>query len=174
MILSGINSVINSALGNVAVAVALEVVSGILIAPLMAGLIMLCVRRVAGAETSFSMIGNYYDRILPLFAVNFLVVIIASLGMLVLVLPGIYLAVAYAMAVPLLVDKKMGVWEAMETSRKAITQCWFRYFGLLLLSFALILIGMLALGIGLIWMAPMVTLMYASVYHEMFGFEGDA
>lgn len=173
MLLGVISGAINAAVGNAAVAVALELGSGMLLTPLMAGLVMLCVRRTAGAETSFSMIGNYYHKMLPLFALNILVVIIVALGMVALILPGIYLAVAYALAVPLMIDKKMGIWEAMETSRKAITQCWFRYFGLLLLSLAVMLAGALALGIGLIWAMPMTTLMYASVYHEMFSFEGE-
>ncbi len=174
IILSGINSAINAAVGNAALAVVLELVSNALLVPLMAGLMMLCVRRVAGAETSFSMIGNYYDQILPLFALNIFVVILVLLGMVALLIPGIYLAVSYALAVPLLVDKKMGIWEAMETSRKAITRCWFRYLGLMLLSGLVMFGGALALGIGLIWTMPMAMLMFASVYHEMFGFEGDA
>ena len=77
-------------------------------------------------------------------------------------------------AAPLMVEKNMGIWEAMETSRKAITHCWFRYFGLALLSGLVMFGGALALGIGLIWTMPMAMLMFASVYHEMFGFEGDA
>jgi uncharacterized membrane protein len=120
------------------------------------------------------MIINYYDRILPIFVLNILVVIVVMLGMVALILPGIYLAISYAFAIPLLVDKRMGIWEAMETSRKAITHCWFRYFGLMLLSGLVIFAGALALGIGLIWTMPMAMLMFASVYHEMFGFEGDA
>jgi uncharacterized membrane protein len=174
MILGGINGAINTAIGNAAVAVALEFGSSILLTPLMAGLVMLCVRRAAGAETSFGMIINYYDRILPIFVLNILVVIVVMLGMVALILPGIYLAISYAFAIPLLVDKRMGIWEAMETSRKAITHCWFRYFGLMLLSGLVIFAGALALGIGLIWTMPMAMLMFASVYHEMFGFEGDA
>lgn len=173
MILGGISGAINAAVGSAGVAVALEIVSGILLTPLMAGLVMLCVRRAAGAETSFAMIANHYDKMLPLFALNILTVVMVALGMIALILPGIYLAIAYALAMPLMIDKKMGIWEAMETSRKALTQCWFRYFGLLLLSMLVMMAGALALGIGLIWTMPMAMLMFASVYHEMFGFEAE-
>ena len=174
MALGFITGAINSAIGNAVVAVALELVSSALLMPLMVGLVMLGVRHAAGKDISFAMAGRYYNRIVPLFALNILVMLIVFLGLLALVIPGIYLAISYAFAAPLMVEKNMGIWEAMETSRKAITRCWFRYFGLALLSGLVMFAGALALGIGLIWTMPMAVLMFASVYHDMFGFEDDA
>jgi uncharacterized membrane protein len=52
-----------------------------------------------------------------------------------LVLPGLYLLVAWVFSVPLVADKRLEFWSAMELSRKVVTRVWFETFGLMLLAF---------------------------------------
>jgi len=52
-----------------------------------------------------------------------------------LLLPGLYLFVAWIFSVPLVADKGLEFWSAMELSRKIVTRVWFQVFGLLLLAF---------------------------------------
>ena len=52
-----------------------------------------------------------------------------------LVLPGLYLFVAWVFSVPLVADKRLEFWSAMELSRKVVTRVWFEIFGLVLLAF---------------------------------------
>jgi len=54
--------------------------------------------------------------------------ILIFLGFLFCILPGIYLAVAWAFTVPLIVDKQIDFWSAMEASRKIVTLRWFKVF----------------------------------------------
>ena len=69
----------------------------------------------------------------------------------------------------------MGVWEALETSRKAITQYWWRYFGLMIVALVLIIIGAIPLLIGLIWVLPIVAIATGEVFAKTFGSpEADA
>ena len=70
---------------------------------------------------------------------------------------------------PLITDKGMGVWEAMETSRKAIHKCWFRVFGIYLLMILIYLVSMIPLGIGLIWTMPMIIMVGGILYRRLFG-----
>jgi len=86
-------------------------------------------------------------------------------------LPGIYLAVAYMMAVALMIDRDMGVWEAMETSRKAITRHWFKVFFLYLFLGLLMFVAMIPALIGLIWVLPLASIMHGVMYKYMFGVE---
>jgi uncharacterized membrane protein len=88
-------------------------------------------------------------------------------GLFCLVLPGIYLAVAYPFAYILAVDKGLGFWESMETSRKVITAQWWRVFGLLLLGIPFILLGFAALGIGIFIALPLVTGAFAYAYEDL-------
>jgi uncharacterized membrane protein len=97
--------------------------------------------------------------------------IFIMIGMVLLVVPGIYLIFAYMFAMPLVVEKRMGAWQALETSRKAVTKVWFRFFGLIMLISLINMLGILTLGIAWIWTIPWSVLTIAMVYEKIFGIE---
>ena len=63
------------------------------------------------------------------------------IGFAFLVLPGIYLLVAYTFSYLLIVDRRMGVWQALEGSRRVVNKHWWGVFGLTLVMFLLIGVG---------------------------------
>jgi uncharacterized membrane protein len=93
--------------------------------------------------------------------------IFITLGFFCLVLPGIFLAVAYAFAYMLAVDKGLGFWEAMETSRRVVTRQWWRVFGLILLGIPFIILGFAALGVGVFVALPLVAGAIAYAYEDL-------
>jgi hypothetical protein len=95
--------------------------------------------------------------------------LLTAVGVLLLIAPGLYLAVSYVFAVTLTIDKRLHFWTALETSRRVITRQWWPTFGLVLISIALFAGGVLTYGIGLILAVPLSTaaLMYA--YEDVFG-----
>ncbi len=93
------------------------------------------------------------------------------LGFLLLILPGIYLVVAYMLAIPLAAEKNLNSWKALEVSRKAITHKWFKTFGLFLMIWLILIISILPLGIGLIWTVPWAVNAIGILYREIFGVE---
>jgi hypothetical protein len=145
-----------------------QVVVGLVTYPLYAGFMMLGIKRSVGAETNAFMIFDYYSKIIPIFLLYVLMMLLIMVGFVLLIIPGIYLAVAYSLAIPLLVEKNLGIWEALETSRKAITKCWFRMFGLYIVILVIVLLAMLPLGIGLIWALPLTNLVMGVVYRNLF------
>jgi hypothetical protein len=52
-----------------------------------------------------------------------------------LIVPGIYLFVAWLFCVPLVADRGLEFWSAMELSRRAVTRVWFQVFALFVLAF---------------------------------------
>jgi hypothetical protein len=52
-----------------------------------------------------------------------------------LVVPGVYLFVAWLFCVPLVADRGLEFWSAMELSRRTVTRIWFQVFALFLLAF---------------------------------------
>ena len=46
--------------------------------------------------------------------------LLVTIGLILCILPGIYLAVGYVFALPLVIDKKMEFWPAMEVSRRVV------------------------------------------------------
>jgi len=71
--------------------------------------------------------------------------LLSGLGFLFCIMPGIYLLVAWTFSVPLVADKRLEFWSAMELSRKIVTRVWFPMFGLMVIAFVpLILVNVIA------------------------------
>ena len=157
-----------------------QVIVNILVYPLGIGLGLLGIRRAAGKDTPLSTLWDPYSQFIPLVVMLVLMGLLIVGGFFLLVLPGIYLAVAYSFAPYLMIEKNMGVWEALETSRKAITTCWWRYFGLLLIAVLLFIVGTIPLLIGLVWVLPIMAIAIGEVFVATFetasaeGFNTDA
>jgi uncharacterized membrane protein len=145
-----------------------EIAITILIAPLSIGLGLFGVRRAVGKETPVSTLWEPYATALPLMVMMGLATALIIAGLVLFILPGIYLAVAYSFAAFLITEKGMGVWQALEASREAITEYWWRYFGLMLMSALLMLLGALPALIGLIWVLPILVIANGEVFAHTF------
>lgn len=141
--------------------------------PLGAGLAMIGIKLAANVPVEWSEVLNYFGRVLPLVGATLLMYLLIFIGICLLVLPGIYLAFAYSLTIPLMVERGLSPWEAMETSRKAVTKHWFALFGLYLVTGLIILVSMIPLGLGLIWTLPMGVLVNGIVYRTIFGYESE-
>lgn len=150
-------------------AIVTQVVVGLVSWPMMAGLAMMSIYRAAGLPIRATMVFDYYPRTLPIFLLTLLTTLAIVIGMMLLVLPGIYLSIALCLALPLLIDKHLDTGGAMKTSVKVANKCWFQMFGLFLVMGVLLTLSMIPLGIGLIWTLPMMMLTYGIIYREMFG-----
>ncbi len=147
----------------------IEIIITLVLFPLGVGLGLLGIRRAAGKDTPVSTLWEPYSHALPLIVMFVLMAVLIVAGFFLLVLPGIYLSIAYSFAPYLIVEKNMGVWEALETSRKAITEYWWRYLGLMLVALLLIIIGSIPLLLGLIWVIPIVAIATGEVFQKTFG-----
>ena len=141
-----------------------EVVSMLFIA----GLLFMGIRHVAGDKVSWKMIFHGFSFTGKIIVVSILQFILVTIGFLLLILPGIYLVVGYAMAIPLIVDKNLSPWEALETSRKAVHKVWWKVAALYIVMSLIFLVALIPLGIGLIWVWPMIMVAAGVVYHRLF------
>lgn len=96
-----------------------------------AGLPYLGIRHGAGErvglQTCFR--GFYPECFKQLFLVGIIETVLTLFGFLFLIFPGIYLTFAYWFALPLVLDRGLGAWQALELSRKTVTKVWFQVFG---------------------------------------------
>jgi len=137
--------------------------------PLLTGMIMMAIRHVRGEQIVFQDVFGYYGMTWTLALAALLIYVMTVAGLLFFILPGIYLSVAYIFTLPLIADKGMGVWDAMELSRKTVTQHWFKVFGLMMLLSLGLMVGFVTFGIGLIWAVPlMLVTLYGLLYPIMF------
>ena len=67
----------------------------------------------------------------------------------------IYLSVSWMFAFPLVIDRGLGPWTAMEVSRRVVARQWFRVLFVLILGSILALLGLVAFLIGFIFTLPL-------------------
>ena len=144
------------------------IVLSLLLSPLGYGIGLLGIRKSAGLEIDYNMIVQPYRYFLPLLMLATLVSLITLVGFALLVLPGIYFALSYSFAPYLLMAKNMGIWESMETSRKAVTKNFWRFFGLSLILAIVNIVGALLLLIPLFWLIPISVIAFGEVYNHIF------
>ncbi len=137
-----------------------------------AGILLYAIKRAAGdSSASFDDVLSCFPLLLPIVGVVALQGLLTVVGFLLLILPGIYLAIGYLMAVPLKVERGLGIWESLETSRKSVHHRWLKLLGLSLVTGLIVMLGgLLTLGIGFIWLLPFGMLVYGIVYREIFGY----
>ena len=137
--------------------------------PILAGIVMMAINHSRGEEVNFKSVFNYYHLVGKLALAGVLIYILTIVGFLLLILPGIYVSVAYAFTIPLIVDKNMDVWAAMEHSRKTVTKHWFKVAGLMGLLTIIMVVSAIPLGAGLVWTVPlMFVTLYGLAYPIMF------
>jgi hypothetical protein len=104
--------------------------------PLFGGLYMLFLKLIREGEASP---GDIFiltrDSALPLMMTGLVGIILTEIATVCCcVVPGIYLQIAWLFSLPLVADRGLGFWEALEASRRAATRHWFKLFALFVLS----------------------------------------
>jgi hypothetical protein len=138
-----------------------------------AGLMYLGVRRAAARSISWKMVFAGFPLAVNLLIASILMLLLVFCGFALLILPGIYLAVGYTMVLPLMLDRGLAPWEAMEASRRAIHKVWWKVFGTFLIMGFIYLVSVIPLGIGLIWTVPMFVVLVGVIYRYLFGIQTE-
>lgn len=115
-----------------------------------------------------------FNKFLQLLLVNIVGSILIAIGLILLIIPGLYLAIAYIFSVSFVVEKNLGFWQALETSRKVITKKWFSFFLLALALLALNIGGAILLGVGLLVTIPLSTCIIVAAYEDIIGLNSVA
>jgi hypothetical protein len=103
---------------------------------LMGGLYLACLRRMRGEPAAVGdVFAGFKLCFVQLMLAGALTTILTQIGFMFCIVPGIFLTVVWVFALPLVADKRLEFWSAMELSRKAVTRVWFKMFWLLVIVF---------------------------------------
>jgi len=103
---------------------------------LMGGLYLACLRRMRGEPAAVGdVFAGFKLCFVQLMLAGALTKIVTQIGFMVCLVPGIFLTVVWIFALPLVADKRLEFWSAMELSRKVVTRVWFKMFWLLVIVF---------------------------------------
>ncbi len=108
-----------------------------------------------------------YNLFFRFFFTSLLYGIIVILGFILLIVPGIYLAVKYQFTPYIVVDKKIAYLAAMKEAAKLTSGRWMSIFLFDLTLIGLNILGALALGIGLLITIPTSVLASSYLYRKL-------
>ncbi|MBI5822308.1 MAG: DUF4339 domain-containing protein [Verrucomicrobia bacterium] len=95
-------------------------------------------------------------------------VMLIALGALLVLAPVFYLSICYTFAMPLVADRRMQFWLALETSRRVVARHWFAIFVYSLIVMLLNLLGLLACIVGIVFTLPLCACMFVVAYENIF------
>lgn len=98
-----------------------------------------------------------------------LAVIGLIIGIIIALIPCVYLSICWSYSVPLVIDKKLDFWDAMKLSFKKVSRHWFLVFFLFFVCGLINLLGLILCGIGFLFAFPisLASIMYG--YEKIFG-----
>lgn len=133
------------------------------------GITMMGVHRASNKPVEPGTVFAFFYKAMPLLFTKVLRLGLVTIGLLLFILPGVYLLIAYSYAPLLVVDKDLTPWQALETSRKAVTKHWYKFFSLGLVMMGIVALSVISLGIGLIWTLPWAAIIWGITYRTVFG-----
>jgi len=153
-------------------------------APLMTGFYMTIIAYLRGENVSYKSIFKYYPIIWTLSLASLFVHTINKSIFFITNTIGDYLhlelvvlayvlsasiGIIYIFTLPLIADKELKIWDAMELSRKAVFSHFFKIIFLYFSLMIIMAISAIPLGIGMIWTVPMIFItFYGLLYRVMF------
>jgi len=137
---------------------------------LIGGLDYMFIRRIRGETVQLGdVFAGFNIAGMQLALAGLIKAVLTSIGFMLCILPGIYLGVGYVFALPLIVDKKMEFWTAMEVSRRVVHQHWWSTFALVIVLAIVACLGALACIVGLFVTIPIASAALIFVYEDLFG-----
>jgi hypothetical protein len=112
-----------------------------------------------------------FDFFVPLMLYTLISTILGTLALIAFIIPGIYLFVGWAFAIPFIIFGNMEFWDSMEYSRKLITKKWWNIFGFLLLLMLINIAGAMVFFIGLLFTVPITYCAMYAAFEDIVGTE---
>jgi len=133
------------------------------------GLLKIVLKFYDKQKPSFADLYRHYRLVLKFFLASIVVGFAVVVGLILFILPGIYLGIKLQFFSYFIVDKKMGSIEAIKASWAATSGSFWNLFLFALLCLGVNILGLMALGIGLLLTLPTTMMAIAYVYCKLSG-----
>lgn len=138
-------------------------------------LILLSLRFYDGEKITFStykpafltFTNEYQAMVLRYIGVSIMYSIMVFIGFILLIIPGILLALTFCMSPFLVIDKKMGMMESLKLSADMTKGYKLSMFVIWLEAIVINIIGLVCLGLGLLVTLPLTLLAYVFIYRYL-------
>jgi len=120
-----------------------------------------------GKKAEVTVLFTSVDRFLTVLGATILISLIVLAGLILFIVPGIMWAIKYQFVVPLILDQKLGVMEAMRRSDEITKGKKMSIFMFDLTMLGVVILGALALLVGLFVAIPVVGLAQIDLYKKL-------
>lgn len=131
------------------------------------GIIRIGLNVVSGKPFEIGMLFSQGGKTIRAFLGEILFGLMVGIGLILLIFPGIYLALRYGQYKNAIVDKDMGLFDAFSYSARITAENKLSLAGLFILCFLIVIAGAIALLVGLLFALPLVTLAPLIAYRWM-------
>lgn len=148
----------------------IEVLATVFAAPLSVGLLLMGLRTAAKKSIKPVDVLSYYPRIFSLGLIGLLISLLTSIGLMLFIIPGLYLYLATGFVLPLMAEKHMRPIAAIQLSVQMVNRYISQFlilFGVMLLS---LLVSVLSFGILLLYFVPFFYVLKGKIYMDLFGY----
>jgi hypothetical protein len=142
--------------------------------PIFAGITIVNLRLVNGSGFEFSNFFDGFKRFMPLMIVGLIIQLGVFLGILLLLLPGIYFAIATTFAVTMVIDRQEEPMAAIKGSMAVVNGNFLKVFLFMLVLGVFNFIGLLACGVGGLITGPVSGVAMVVFYNKLLGIAGGA
>lgn len=133
-----------------------------------AGMIKVALAYIDGQEPTIgTFFSNSFPTVLRIFGASILIGIIVVAGLILFVIPGIYLAFMYSQTNYFIIEKGMGVFEAMSNSSRVTQGVKLQLFLFGIIGFVICVVGLIALLIGILPAVLVLVLAQAHIYRQL-------
>lgn len=123
-----------------------------------------------GEQVTFSNFFDGFSKLGDLFIVHLVMLFFVIIGFILLVIPGIYLAVAYSFATPMVWFIYNGsVLDTLKTSRILISKNWLSFLGFYLIGLLVCILGLICLGVGIFVAIPVMYVAHYYLFMDVIG-----
>ena len=95
-------------------------------------------------------------------------------GAIVMLIPAVYFSIGWMFTLPLIMDKRLDFWPAMQLSRKVVVRHWWTAFALSIIVGVISLAGVLLCCIGAFFSLPLAFATAMNAYEKMFSLRREA
>jgi uncharacterized membrane protein len=131
------------------------------------GLVRVGLNLVSGKQVSVGQLFGEGRKLLPAIGASIIFGLAMVIGFVLLIVPGIYIALRYGQFMNAMVDRNLGVMDSLKYSSSITTNNRLNLFLLILLSIAIGIAGLLALVVGLIFAYPVIWLSWIVAFRWM-------
>jgi len=131
------------------------------------GLTRIALEILDGRPTSVAMLFGEGSKLIPALLATLLFALAVGIGLLLFIAPGIYLALRFSQFQNAIVDRDMGVIESLQYSSRLTHNNKLPLLGIFILSVLIVIAGVLALLVGLLFVYPFVWMLGIVAYRWM-------